>query len=102
MNINIPGLEKMDSESRAQAIQAVLISELEKLQKVIERLNLVHANLEVRVKELESARTVQISLNSEVSDKLRKLSIPPPKPLETPKIANNGLLTALLSKFKRK
>ena len=93
----IPGLEQMDPASRAQAVQGYLINEVEKLVKVGEGINLVLANLEKRIKELEDARTRQIVFNTDVLAKL----YPDPKPeISSPQKTN--WIANLLSKWRKK
>ena len=97
--MNIPGLEKMDPESRAQAVQSYLINEVEKLQKVIDGMNLIDAKLEERVKVLEVAREVQKQLNLENAE-WRKVvgEIVKPKP----KLKTNWIAKNLLNKLRKK
>ena len=97
--MNIPGLEKMDPESRAQAVQSYLINEVEKLQKVIDGMNLIDAKLEERVKVLEVAREVQKQLNLENAE-WRKVVGEIVK--SKPKLKTNWIAKNLLNKLRKK
>ena len=101
--ISTPGLEKMDSESRAQAVQGWLISEIEKLSKEQLELQKGHGQAlnghEKRIAELEAARERQISLNSDFSVQIGKLQVQAKQIVPEP---NKSLIANLLNLLRRK
>lgn len=100
--INIPGLEFMDSESRAQAVQSSLISELEKLVKVVEGVNVVLGDLQKRLVELENARIAQKVLNAELIEKTTPKVEVKVEPKVELVVKPKNPVAVLLNLFKRK
>jgi len=96
-----PGFDLMDSESKQQALNIALTTEVEKIESIT---NLLPA-LEGRVKVLEDAREIQKQLNAEYSEGISALKVligkqhQPDPIIVKPK---KNIIAQLLSIFKRK
>ena len=70
LDLNIPGLESMDSGSRAQAVQSRIISALQEAEKLLLKL----PELESRVNSLSKEQNTLLSQISAINKALESLS----------------------------
>ena len=101
--LNLPaGFEKFDEASKRQAIDAALMTAVERLEKITEGQTLAIVSLRERVDELEASRQRQITLNGSLQDQINKLVAPKQTPRLEANRGNSGLVANLLEWWKQR